>query len=49
MGEATTETTKPAGLTDEEENRLTKLFGPAQAGDKKALAELRPLIERAGM
>ena len=36
-------------MTDDKEKRFDKLIGPAQAGDKKALAELRPIVERAGM
>ena len=49
MAEATKEMNQRAGLTDEEEKRFGKLIGPAQAGNEKALAELRPIIERAGM
>lgn len=49
MSEATTETTPPAELTDDEKKRFTKLLGPAQAGDAKALAQVRPIIEKAGL
>ena len=45
MADSTTQAAKPTALTDDERKRLTKLLGPAQAGDKKALAELRPLVE----
>ena len=49
MSETTKAPDKPARLTDDEEKRLMKLLGPAQAGDTKALAEVRPIIEKAGM
>lgn len=49
MSDATTETERSIGLTDDEEKRFAKLLGPAQAGNEKALAEVRPIIERGGM
>ncbi len=42
-------TVRPTGLTDDEQKRLKKLLGPAQAGDEKALAEVRPIVEKAGL
>ena len=33
-------------LRDDERRRLNRLLGPAQKGDEKALAELRPLIAK---
>jgi hypothetical protein len=49
VSEARTVSVRPTGLTDDEERRLAKLLGPAQAGDAKALAELRPLLDKAGI
>ncbi len=49
MSEAKTEAARSARLTETEEKQLTKLLVPAQAGDAKALAALRPIIEKAGL
>ena len=40
---------KPDLLTSEERKKLPKLLVKAQAGDAKALDELRPLIDRADL
>ena len=40
---------EPKALTDEERRTLTRLLGPAQGGDAKALAELRPLVDKADL
>ena len=49
MPEETAVATRRSKLTADDEKRFDKLIGPAQAGDKTALAELRPIVERAGM
>lgn len=40
---------KPEILTDEERKKLPTLLTKAQGGDKKALDELRPILDKAGL
>src|SRR5215210_8347364 len=40
---------KPEALTDAERTKLVKLLDKAQAGDKKALDEARPLLDKTGL
>jgi hypothetical protein len=40
---------KPDALTDDERKKLVKLLDKAQAGDKKALDEARPLLDKADL
>src|SRR5688500_14209859 len=49
VSEATTVAVQPTGLNDDERKRLTKLLGKDKAGDAKELAELRPLVDKAGI
>jgi hypothetical protein len=39
----------PEPLTDDERKKITRLLGPAQKGDEKALDALRPIMDRVGM
>jgi len=38
---------KPGSLSDAEDDDFRRLLGPAQEGDAKALAKLRPLLDKA--
>ena len=49
VSELTRVTLEPTGLTDGEEKRLVNLLARAQTGDAKALAEVRPFVERGGL
>ena len=42
-------TVEPEALTKDDERKLNRLLKPAQAGDEKALSEIRPIIEKAGL
>jgi hypothetical protein len=40
---------KAGALTDDERRKLTKLLDKAQAGDQKALDEIRPILDKADL
>jgi hypothetical protein len=41
-------TVDPSGQTEADDKKLRRLLGPAQKGDEKAIAELRPILTRSG-
>jgi hypothetical protein len=49
VGETVTVAVDKRSLSDDDTKKIKRLLGPAQKGDEKSIAELRPVLDRVGL